>query len=187
MNITFWGIVKSSLPVIWNLWPVWLMVIAIIIIKIMMEIVLPREFREIRNLLNFKRGKDWRSDRDLLQWLRAMKPSEFEEYISTLFSKLGFKTKTVGGAYDGGIDVVAEKDFEKVAKSIAAKIEDEFTSSEDVPEIKTLDRKKVKEIIVDIDNEEDFDYAVDKICELAIPKSAEISNKNSNLTKPTIR
>jgi len=110
MNITFWGIVKSSLPVIWNLWPVWLMVIAIIIIKIMMEIVLPREFREIRNLLNFKRGKDWRSDRDLLQWLRAMKPSEFEEYISTLFSKLGFKTKTVGGAYDGGIDVVAEKD-----------------------------------------------------------------------------
>jgi len=71
-------------------------------------------------------------------------------------------------------DVVAEKDFEKVAKSIASKI-------------KTLDRKKVKEIIVNIDNEEDFDYAIDKICELAIPKSAEISNKNSNLTKPTIR
>ena len=71
--------------------------------------------------------------------------------------------------YGRETDVIAIKYFDEVAKSISAKIEDEFTSSEDVPEIKTLDRKKVKEIIVDIDNEEDFDYAVDKICELAIP------------------
>jgi restriction system protein len=38
-----------------------------------------------------------------------MTPSEFEDYISDLFSKLGYKTEVVGGAYDEGIDVIAEK------------------------------------------------------------------------------
>ena len=33
-----------------------------------------------------------------------------EEYIADLFSKLGYKTKVTGGAYDEGVDVVAEKD-----------------------------------------------------------------------------
>jgi len=39
-----------------------------------------------------------------------MKPKEFEEYIAELFSRLGYKTKVTGGAYDGGIDVIAKKD-----------------------------------------------------------------------------
>jgi len=42
--------------------------------------------------------------------LRGMKPDEFEEYIADLFSKLGYKTEVTGGAYDEGIDVIAEKD-----------------------------------------------------------------------------
>jgi restriction system protein len=39
-----------------------------------------------------------------------MHPSEFENYIAGLFSKLGYKTEVVGGGYDEGIDVIAEKD-----------------------------------------------------------------------------
>lgn len=42
--------------------------------------------------------------------LRYLKPAEFEDYIASLFSKLGYKTSVVGGSHDGGIDVVAEKD-----------------------------------------------------------------------------
>ena len=58
----------------------------------------------------FKKGESWRSDRDLLTWLRGMKPSEFENYIADLFSRLGYKARAVGQSHDGGVDVIAEKD-----------------------------------------------------------------------------
>lgn len=51
----------------------------------------------------------WLTDRDLLYWLKGLKPWEFEEYIAQLYSKLGYKTERVGGGYDGGVDVMAEK------------------------------------------------------------------------------
>jgi len=51
----------------------------------------------------------WRTDRELLNWLRGIKPWEFEDYIAQLYSKLGYKTERVGGGYDGGVDVIAEK------------------------------------------------------------------------------
>ena len=63
-----------------------------------------------RRKIRFKRVKGFLSDRELLWMLRGMKPDEFEEYIADLFSKLGFKTEAVGGGYDEGIDVIAEKD-----------------------------------------------------------------------------
>ena len=110
MEINFWELFKNTLPVLWNLWPVWLFVIGILVIKIMLEIVLPQEFEKLKTILRFRRGIQWRSDRDLLRWLRGMSPKEFEEYIASLFSKLGYKTEVTGGAYDEGIDVVAEKD-----------------------------------------------------------------------------
>ena len=52
----------------------------------------------------------WRTDRELLGWLRGLKPWEFERYIAELFTKLGYKTTVTGGGYDKGVDVVAEKD-----------------------------------------------------------------------------
>lgn len=65
-------------------------------------------------ILLIKRSKihkqsQWRTDRDLLRWLRGMKPTEFEDYIAQLYSKLGYKTERVGGGYDGGVDVIAKK------------------------------------------------------------------------------
>ena len=51
----------------------------------------------------------WRTDRELLNWLKELKPWEFEDYIAHLYSKLGYKTERVGGGYDGGVDVIAEK------------------------------------------------------------------------------
>jgi restriction system protein len=63
----------------------------------------------------FKRSKvhkqsQWRTDRELLEWLRGLKPWEFEKYIAELFTKLGYKSTVTGGGYDKGIDIIAEKD-----------------------------------------------------------------------------
>ena len=80
--------------------------IAILIIKYL----LPELIKILRNRKKFKTGQKWSSDRDLIYWLRGMKPWEFEEYIAVLFSKLGYKTEKVGGGYDRGVDVIAEKD-----------------------------------------------------------------------------
>lgn len=48
-----------------------------------------------------------------LQDLRNLTPTEFEQYTADLFRRLGFSTEAVGGAYDGGIDVIATKDGKK--------------------------------------------------------------------------
>lgn len=63
-----------------------------------------------RRKTRFKHVQGFLSDRELLLRLRDMHPGEFEEYIADLFSKLGYKTETVGGSHDEGIDVIAEKD-----------------------------------------------------------------------------
>jgi len=49
-------------------------------------------------------------DRDLLSSLRKLNPFEFEEYITYLYNRLGFKTETTQKTRDGGVDVVADKD-----------------------------------------------------------------------------
>lgn len=110
MEINYWEIIKNMLPIIWNLWPLWLLGILAIIIRIMFEIVIPREIDDFKSIIRFRKGLKWRKDRDLLIWLRGLSPKEFEGYISALFFKMGYDTKVVGGSYDGGIDVIAKKD-----------------------------------------------------------------------------
>jgi len=109
-EIDLWEILKNTLPILWKLWPLWIFMVAIFVIKIMIEVVLPREFEALKAALRFNKGAKWRKDRELLQWLKGMSPKEFEEYIAELFSRLGYKTEATGRAYDKGIDVVAEKD-----------------------------------------------------------------------------
>jgi restriction system protein len=50
------------------------------------------------------------TDKELQKWLSELKHWEFENYIGDLFNKLGYKTRVIGGSYDEGIDVIAEKD-----------------------------------------------------------------------------
>jgi restriction system protein len=42
-----------------------------------------------------------------------MSPTKFEQEIAEMFRALGYKAEVVGGANDGGIDVVAYKDDKK--------------------------------------------------------------------------
>jgi restriction system protein len=58
----------------------------------------------------FKDPQVFLSKRQLLLKLREKSPTEFEEYIADLFSKLGYKTDATGRPNDHGVDVVAEKD-----------------------------------------------------------------------------
>ncbi len=92
------------------LWPLWVFIGIAIVARIVFEALLPGLFDRWRNRRRFVAGEKWRSDRDLLQWLRGMKPAAFEDYIADLFSRLGYKTRATGRSHDGGIDVVAEKD-----------------------------------------------------------------------------
>ncbi len=108
MKIDFWEMFKNSLPIIWQLWPIWIMFIVILAIRLFFY-WLDLEIDHWQIHRKFKKGEQWRSDHDLLLWLRGMKPSEFEDYITDLFYRLGYKTRAVGQSHDGGIDVVAEK------------------------------------------------------------------------------
>ncbi|MDD5738741.1 MAG: restriction endonuclease [Candidatus Pacebacteria bacterium] len=113
-NINFWEAIKSifggAFQVVWlfikSFWWVFLVLILIRVIPWLVS----AKIRRMKNAKRFKAGEAWRSDRDLIYWLRGMSPTEFEEYIADLFSKLGYKTKVTGGSHDGGVDVIAEKD-----------------------------------------------------------------------------
>jgi len=53
------------------------------------------------------------SDEEILAMLKGITPSQFEQKIADMFTRLGYRTEVTGGANDGGIDVVAYKDGKK--------------------------------------------------------------------------
>lgn len=101
--------IKTMWPIFWNLWPIWATLLILIAIRLFFDwLDLEIENWHIRR--KFKKGEAWRSDRDLLHWLRGIHPTEFEEYIADLFNRLGYKSQATGGSHDQGVDVIAEKD-----------------------------------------------------------------------------
>jgi HJR/Mrr/RecB family endonuclease len=110
IKIDYWQIFVNTIKLAIDFWPIWVILGVILLIRIFFDRLLPDLFHNWKNRRRFKAGQKWRSDRDLLYWLRGMHPSEFEEYVADLFSKMGYKTKVTGGAYDEGVDVIAEKD-----------------------------------------------------------------------------
>lgn len=81
----------------------------IAIIKFLFDVVIPDLVKDWRIRRQFNKGTAWRSDRDLLHWMRGMSPTEFEEFIAELFQRMGYRSEAVGRSHDGGIDVVIEK------------------------------------------------------------------------------
>jgi restriction system protein len=90
--------------------PLFILLLVVVGIRFLFQILLPELFYSLRNKLRFDKGARWRSDRELLYWLRGLRPSEFELYVVELFKDLGFSARHVGGSNDHGIDVTAEKD-----------------------------------------------------------------------------
>jgi len=102
-TVNVWGI-------LWNLflatWYLWLLLIILAAIPELLQIYIKKKGNEKR----FNEGKEWHEDKNLIYWLRGMKPGEFEDYIAGLYSHLGYKTEKVGRTHDGGVDVKASKD-----------------------------------------------------------------------------
>ncbi len=63
----------------------------------------------LKALLTKKSKLNWMLSKKHIREVQNLTPTEFENYIAELFRSHGFKTNTVGGVGDGGIDVVAEK------------------------------------------------------------------------------
>lgn len=99
----------DALKVLWMFWPLWVLLIAIVIFRVLVDDLLPVWIDNWKARRRFLKGESWRSDRDLLYWLRGMHPSEFEDYVADLFRRMGYKADVVGQSHDGGIDVVVEK------------------------------------------------------------------------------
>jgi len=112
MQIDLWEIIKDTVLFFLDWWPVWVILLIGVAVKLIF-ISIGKDIDEIKIHRRFKKGEKWRSDRDLLRWIRGMNPSEFEKYIADLFTRLGYDAKAVGQSHDGGIDVVAEKDGTK--------------------------------------------------------------------------
>ncbi len=87
----------------------WWIILLGLLIYLAIELF-PVVLKRVRSNKKFSAIGKIQSDKEILSKLRGLKPKEFEDYISFLFSKLGFKTESLGGPYDGGIDVIAEKD-----------------------------------------------------------------------------
>lgn len=61
-----------------------------------------------------KKYSAWNLDDDkTLFMLKGMSPAQFEQEVADMFARLGYEARVVGGANDGGIDVVANKEGKK--------------------------------------------------------------------------
>lgn len=96
---TLWNIFKETWWFWFVLFIVW--VVSIIFPELKNKILREKKFSGIESM---------KDDRQILYSLRNLRPTEFEDYIASLYVKLGYKTERVGQSHDGGIDVVAEKD-----------------------------------------------------------------------------
>ena len=101
-SIDYWEMLKSIATIFLSLWQVWIILIIIALIKIFGEVWLPKYMKK-------KKFNKWSLERGVLGKLKGLNPNDFENYIANMYSDLGYKTEKVGGSYDGGVDVIAEK------------------------------------------------------------------------------
>lgn len=92
----------QTLKSIWMFKELYFLVFGIFLLSIILGI--------LKDLSNRKSKIKWFLGKKKIQDLQYLTPTQFEHYIEELFRALGYKTKTVGGRGDGGIDVEAEKD-----------------------------------------------------------------------------
>lgn len=109
MKIDYLGLFKMLFNLLINLWPLWLILAIILLVKILFEIIIPNKIYNWKIKKRISDNKIWRSDRELLQQIRGMAPNEFEEYVAYIFNKLGYKIDIVGKSHDGGIDIIIKK------------------------------------------------------------------------------
>lgn len=91
-----------TLQGLWQARELYLMIGIFLLLTLLIKIVI--------DLMDRKSKILWFLGKKRIHDLQSLTPTQFENYIEELFRSLGFKTRTVGGKGDGGIDVEAEKD-----------------------------------------------------------------------------
>lgn len=102
MEINFGDILIQVLKSLWQFKELYLMAGGVLLLAL--------AFRVLTDLLNRKSKIRWFLGKKKVQELQNLTPTQFENYVEELFRSLGYKTRTVGGRGDGGVDVEAEKD-----------------------------------------------------------------------------
>lgn len=97
--------IVEILQALLKLWPLYAFALAVYLLSVAVPILYAR-WRLHRA---FEQGEQRRSDQEVLQWLRGLKPTEFERYVAHLFAKLGYVTRVTGRPNDGGIDIEVSK------------------------------------------------------------------------------
>lgn len=92
------------------LWPIVIALVVVMLFKVLFEIIIPDLFAAHKRKRLFASGAQWHDDIDLLRWMRGMEPTEFEAYVTELFSRLGYDTEHLGQSGDHGLDVQVKKD-----------------------------------------------------------------------------
>lgn len=105
INLDYWKIFIETIKVAFIFLPYFAILLGIIVGFKLLE----NWLFKILNKNRLKKYKNWGSEQNIIIKLKSLSPKEFEEFISYLFSKLGYETKTTGGTNDGGIDVIAKK------------------------------------------------------------------------------
>lgn len=93
-------------PTIIALWPLWVFLLIVLILKITTDLVWPA----IRRARLFHRQAQWRTGREQIVFLKTLSPQDFEQFIARLYARLGYRVQVTGGSHDGGIDLVAQRD-----------------------------------------------------------------------------
>lgn len=106
VEIILAGVRSGIWMVIKETWWFWILVFLIWLSTELFPVIKEKILRERK----YTKINSMKNDRQRLYELRKLKPWQFEEYIASLYSRLGYKTERVGQSHDGGIDVIAEKD-----------------------------------------------------------------------------
>ncbi|MCK4798485.1 MAG: restriction endonuclease [Spirochaetes bacterium] len=182
---------KLIIDMIISFWPIFVLLAIIAIMKITAEVWIPNYIKNKRTEKRINQVNKWSSDKDLLGKLRKLHPNDFENYIADLYSKLGYKTEKVGGSYDGGVDVIVEKEgikhYIQCKKYITSKV-----SVGDVRDfagalMDKLSRGKGIFITTNIFTTEAVKFAEDKPIELVdgddLLKLVKLANKENEIIK----
>ena len=99
-------VLVPTFKMLWVFWPLLALGLFLSFVGVLAPVLVERYQSKKR----FEAGKNWRSDQELLKWLQAMSPIDFEKYTAELFGRLGYIAQATKATRDGGVDVILEKD-----------------------------------------------------------------------------
>jgi len=102
MEFNSLDIVKAVLSSMWDMKGLYFMAFGVAFLALAL--------RAVMDLMSRQSKIKWYLGKKKVQDLQQLTPTQFEEYIATLFQSLGYEAKVTGGRGDGGVDVEAVKD-----------------------------------------------------------------------------